>query len=50
MKTYFLPLFLFSLFLLQSCTPKLAESLKKIQEEQFAQGWEKQNSYPIKNG
>jgi photosystem II stability/assembly factor-like uncharacterized protein len=50
MKTHSFSFLIFLLFTLQSCTPKLAEPLKKIQEGQFAQGWQKQTSYPIKNG
>lgn len=50
MKIQLLFFVYFLIFLLQSCAPKLAEPLKKIQDSQYAQGWKKQTNYPIKNG
>jgi len=42
--------FLFLFFLFAGCSPKLSPELKKVQEANYRNGWEKVNSYPIEYG
>ncbi|MEM6963826.1 MAG: hypothetical protein AAF573_03605, partial [Bacteroidota bacterium] len=38
------------IFLGSSCTPKITAPLQKIQDQEYAVGWKKLESYPIKRG
>ena len=48
MKCIYLALPIFLLF--SACSPKVSPLLQQVQEINYSSGWEKVNSYPIKNG